>query len=132
MNKNNIYTKSFEFSVRIVNVYKYLCKEHKEFVMSKQLLRCGTSIGANVHEAIAAQSKADFASKMSIAAKEARETNYWILLLIATNYLKNNEGYVQSLQDEIEEIIKILTSIVKTTQENLRKQNNVQKTTQNS
>lgn len=94
MNKNNIYTKSFEFYVRIVNVYKYLCKEHKEFVMSKQLLRCGTSIGANVHEAIAARSKADFASKMSIAAKEARETNYWILLLIATNYLKNNEGYV--------------------------------------
>ena len=132
MNKNSIYTKSFEFSVRIVNVYKYLCKEHKEFVMSKQLLRSGTSTGANVHEAIAAQSKADFVSKMSIAAKEARETNYWIQLLIATNYLKNNEGYVQSLQDEIEEIIKILTSIVKTTQENLRKQNNAQKTTQNS
>ncbi len=132
MNKNSIYTKSFEFSARIVNVYKYLCKEHKEFVMSKQLLRCGTSIGANVHEAIAAQSKADFVSKMSIAAKEARETNYWIQLLIATNYIKNNKGYVQSLQNEIEEIIKILTSIVKTTQENLRKQNNAQKTTHNS
>ncbi len=116
-----IYTKSFDFSVRIVKLYKYLCSEKKEFLISKQLLQCGTSIGANVNEAIAAQSKADFASKMSIAAKEARETSYWIKLLVATDYLDQEAVHVQSLQNDIEEIIKILTSIVKTTQENIRK-----------
>ena len=121
MSKNDIYTKSFDFSVRIVKLYKYLCSEKKEFLISKQLLRCGTSIGANVNEAIAAQSKADFASKMSIAAKEARETSYWIKLLVATDYLDQEAVHVQSLQNDIEEIIKILTSIVKTTQENIRK-----------
>ena len=122
MNDNSIYTKAFDFSIRVVKLYKFLCDEHKEFVISKQLLRCGTSIGANVNEAIAAQSKADFASKMSIAAKEARETNYWIKLLIATDYLDKEEKHVISLQNDIEEIIKILTSIVKTTQENIRKE----------
>ncbi len=121
MNDNTVYTKTFDFSIRIVKLYKYLCDEKKEFVISKQLLRCGTSIGANVNEAIAAQSKADFASKMSIAAKEARETNYWIKLLVATDYLEQEAEHVKSLQNEIEEIIKILTSIVKTTQENIRK-----------
>ena len=121
MNENTVYTKTFDFSIRIVKLYKYLCDDKKEFVVSKQLLRCGTSIGANVNEAIAAQSKADFASKMSIAAKEARETNYWINLLVATNYLEQEAEYVKSLQNDIEEIIKILTSIVKTTQENIRK-----------
>ncbi len=121
MNDNSIYTKAFDFSIRIVKLYKFLFNEHKEFVISKQLLRCGTSIGANVNEAIAAQSKADFASKMSIATKEAREANYWIKLLIATDYLNKKEKYVISLQNDIEEIIKILTSIVKTTQENIRK-----------
>ena len=121
MNDNSIYTKAFDFSIRIVKLYKFLFDKHKEFVISKQLLRCGTSIGANVNEAIAAQSKADFASKMSIATKEAREANYWIKLLIATDYLNKKEKYVISLQNDIEEIIKILTSIVKTTQENIRK-----------
>ena len=121
MNDNSIYTKAFDFSIRIVKLYKFLFDKHKEFVISKQLLRCGASIGANVNEAIAAQSKADFASKMSIAAKEAREANYWIKLLIATDYLNKKEKYVISLQNDIEEIIKILTSIVKTTQENIRK-----------
>ncbi len=121
MNDNSIYTKAFDFSIRIVKLCKFLRDEHKEFVISKQLLRCGTSIGANVNEAIAAQSKADFASKMSIAAKEAREANYWIKLLIATDYLNKKEKYVISLQNDIEEIIKILTSIVKTTQKNIRK-----------
>ena len=124
MSENSIYTKSFDFSVRIVKLYKYLCSEKKEFLISKQLLRCGTSIGANVNEAIAAQSKADFASKMSIAAKEARETSYWIKLLVATDYLEQEAVHVQSLQNDIEEIIKILTSIVKTTQEKIRKDKN--------
>ena len=74
--ENIILNKSFAFSVRIVNLYKYLCSEKKEYVLSKQLLRSGTSIGANVNEAQAAQSKNDFISKMSIASKEARETKY--------------------------------------------------------
>ncbi len=126
MNENNtIYNKTFKFAVRIVKLYKFLCKTHKEHIISKQLLRCGTSIGANVNEAIAAQSKKDFISKMSIANKEARETKYWIELLIETDYLSTNESYVKSLQKEIEEIIKILTSIVKTSQNNLKKEQNV-------
>ena len=121
MNENVIYNKSFEFAKRIVNLYKYLANEKKEYIISKQLLRCGTSIGANVNESIAAQSKKDFISKMAIASKEARETKYWIELLVATNYLSKNEDYVKSLQNDIEEVIKILTSIVKTAQNNLKK-----------
>ena len=121
MNENTIYLKSFEFAKRIVKLYKFLCENKKEFILSKQILRCGTSIGANVNEAIAAQSKKDFISKMAIASKEARETKYWLELLISADYLSKNEKYILSLQDDIEEIIKILTSIVKTSQENLRK-----------
>ena len=108
--ENIILNKSFAFSVRIVNLYKYLCSEKKEYVLSKQLLRSGTSIGANVNEA---QSKNDFISKMSIASKEARETKYWIELLISTDYLKDKESYVESLKFEIDEIVKLLSSIVK-------------------
>ena len=122
MNENTIYLKSFEFAKRIVNLYKFLCENKKEFILSKQILRCGTSIGANVNEAIAAQSKRDFISKMAIASKEARETKYWLELLISTNYLSKNEKHVSSLQNDIEEIIKILTSIVKISQENLKKE----------
>ena len=126
MNDNNtIYNKTFKFAIRIVKLYKFLCDNHKEYTISKQLLRCGTSIGANVNEATSAQSKKDFISKMSIANKEAKETKYWIELLIETEYLNENESYVKSLQNEIEEIIKILTSIVKTSQENLKKEQNV-------
>ena len=119
MNENIIYTKVFDFAIRIVNLYKYLSQKHHEYVMSKQLLRCGTSIGANVHEAIAAQSKKDFIAKMAIASKEARETNYWIKLLIATDFLDQKQNHVKTIQNDIEEIIKILTSIVKTSQERL-------------
>ncbi len=118
MNENTIYTKSFEFAVRIVKLYKFLCDKHKEYIISKQLLRCGTSIGANVNEAISAQSKKDFISKMTIANKEARETKYWIDLLIKTDYLAINEDYVRSIQKDIEEIIKLLTSIVKSSKDN--------------
>lgn len=110
---NVILEKSFAFSVRIVNLYKYLCNDQKEYVLSKQLLRSGTSIGANVNEAQAGQSKKDFISKMSIASKEARETQYWIDLLIATDYLSINDLHVKSLKDNIIEIIKLITSIVK-------------------
>jgi four helix bundle protein len=119
--KSTIYDKSFQFSVRIVKLYKYLSNDKKEYILSKQLLRSGTSIGANVHEAISAQSKKDFISKMSIANKEARESEYWIRLLIETDYLDKNEKYVKTLESDIEELLKILTSIIKTSMLNLKK-----------
>ena len=116
--KTNIQHKSFDFAVRAVKLYQYLSTEKNECVLSKQLLRSGTSIGANVNEAQAAQSKADFIAKMSIASKEARETNYWIQLLCETNYLDIKQEYVITLINDIDEIIRILTSIVKTSQQN--------------
>jgi len=117
--KNNIILdKAFKFSIRIVKLYKYLCNEKKEYTLSKQLLRSGTSIGANINEAQAAQSTNDFISKLSIANKEARETKYWIDLLIATDYISLSDNHTKSLNNEIIEINKILTSIIKTTQEN--------------
>lgn len=108
---NIISTKSFNFSVRIVNLYKYLCNDKKEFVLSKQLLRSGTSIGANVKEAINAQSRNDFLSKMNISLKEAGEAEYWIELLMATEYLNKKEA--NSILNDCIEIKKILHSIVK-------------------
>lgn len=111
MAENMIETKSFDFAVRIVNLYKHLNSEKKEFVLSKQLLRSGTSIGANVSEAQRGQSKADFTAKMSIALKEANETYYWIKLLHKTDYL--TEQQYLSLQNDITEIIKLLVSICK-------------------
>ncbi len=113
---NIILDKSFSFSVRVVNLYKYLCAEKREYVLSKQLLRSGTSIGANINEAQAGQSKADFIAKMAIASKEARESKYWIELLIKTDYLNIDDTHTKSLQNDIEEIIKLLTSIVKSSQ----------------
>ena len=118
MSDNIILDKSFEFAIRVVKLYKYLCDDKKEYVLSKQLLRVGTSIGANINEAQAGQSKADFIAKMAIASKEARESKYWIELLIKTDYLDINENHVKSLLNDIEEIIKLLTSIVKTSMEN--------------
>jgi four helix bundle protein len=118
--KNITLNKSFEFAVRVVNLYRYLCEQQKEYIISKQVLRSGTSIGANVNEASAAQSKKDFIAKMSIASKEARETKYWIDLLIATNYLSSSERHIKSLVADIEELIKLLTSIVKTSQQGLK------------
>lgn len=118
--KSNIQIKSFAFAVRIVKLYQFLSKEHKEYVLSKQLLRSGTSVGANVNEAQAAQTKADFVSKMSIASKEAREAKYWLDLLCETQYLKQSEQHVQTLLEQNEELIKILTSIVKTAPQNLK------------
>jgi four helix bundle protein len=114
--KNITLDKSFQFSIRIVKLYKYLCSEKKEYILSKQLLRSGTSIGANINEAQAGQSKKDFIAKMSIASKEARESKYWIDLLIETDYLSEKDNYTNSLVIEIEELIKLLTSIVKTSQ----------------
>ena len=117
---NVVLSKSFDFSVRIIKLYQHLSKQHKEYVLSKQLLRSGTSIGANINEAQAGQSKADFAAKMSIASKEARETKYWLDLLCATGYLDRSQPYVASLLTESSELINILTSIVKRTQNNLK------------
>ena len=115
---NPIRDKSFEFAVRIVNLYKYLCSEKKEYVLSKQLLRSGTSVGANVSEAERGQSKPDFTSKMSIALKEANETEYWLKLLYRTDYL--TEEQFNSLHKDIEEIIFILISICRTSNTNVK------------
>ena len=120
MKENVVQQKSFAFAIRVVNAYKYLTEQKKEFVLSKQLLRWGTSIGANVEEATGGQSKKDFIAKISISYKEARETKYWIELLIKTDYLNIKEDYVISLLNEIDELIKIITSIVKTSKENSR------------
>lgn len=108
---NVIENKSFQFAIRIVRLYKFLCKEKKEYILSKQLLRAGTSIGANVTESQQAQSKPDFVSKISIALKEASETKYWIKLLGATEYLSENQ--TKSILDDCVEIEKILVTILK-------------------
>ena len=107
-----IETKSFDFAVRIVNVYKFLCEQKKEYTLSKQLLRSGTSIGANVAEAQQAQSKADFIAKLSIALKETSESKYWIRLLHTTGYLSESEA--KSILSDCVEIEKLLVSIIKT------------------
>ena len=104
--------KSKAFAIRIVNLYKYLQNEKKEFVLSKQLLRCGTSIGANVHEAYFGQSKRDFISKMQIALKETAETQYWLELLTDTQFISQSES--KSLLEECVELLKMLQSTVKT------------------
>ena len=98
--------------MRIVKLYKYLINEHKEYVMSKQLLRCGTSIGANVAEAQRGQSKADFVAKMGIALKEANETEYWLRLLYRTEYLSQSQ--YSSMNADIQELIGLLTAICRT------------------
>ena len=115
MSENIIEKKSFTFAIRIVNLYKYLTSDKKELIMSKQLLRCGTSIGANVSEAEKGQSRADFTAKMNIALKEANETYYWLRLLNATEYLDNK--MFESIENDIKELVAILTAICKKTNE---------------
>ena len=116
MKENNvIYDKSFNFAVRVVNLFRYLRTEKNEFIISKQMMRSGTSIGANVSEAIEGQSRKDFISKLSIALKEANETKYWIKLLVATGYMSEKLGV--SFLNDLNEIIKILVSILKTSRE---------------
>ncbi|MDL2141299.1 MULTISPECIES: four helix bundle protein [Flavobacterium] len=109
--KNVIKDKSFAFAIDIVNLYKTL-SEKKEFVLSKQMLRAGTSIGANVRESEHAQSKADFIHKLSISLKEANETEYWLDLLYETKYLSDIE--FQNIKPKISELLRLLTSIIKT------------------
>ena len=110
---SNIEQKSFLFSVRIVKLARYLQEEKREYILSKQLIRSGTSIGANIVESQQAQSRADFVSKLSIALKEASETDYWLRLLQATDYLSETE--FSSVIADCKELERILTSIIKTT-----------------
>ena len=116
MKESIVESKSFDFAVRIVKLYQYLCEEKNERVMSKQLLRCGTSVGANVSEAERGQSKPDFYSKMAIALKEANETYYWIRLMHSTEYLSDKE--YSSLDSDINEIISILVAICNSKEKN--------------
>lgn len=113
---NLIVDKSMAFAVRIVNLYKYLGKKHSEYVLSKQVLRSGTSIGANVKEAARAQSKADFNTKMHIAMKEAVETEYWLELLEKTEYITHDQA--ESMLADCVELIRILIAITKTVKSN--------------
>lgn len=117
MKESIVQKKSFDFSLKIISLYKKLQLE-KEFIISNQLLRSGTSIGANVEEALAGQSKKDFTAKMSISSKEARETKYWLRLLKQSELTSID---VNSLILDNDELIRILTSIVKTSQQNLTK-----------
>ena len=112
MKENLIADKSKQFAIRIIRLYQHLTKNGREFVLSKQILRSGTSIGANVREAIQAQSRKDFIAKMQIALKEASETEYWLELLHETDYLSDKE--YESIAADCASINKILISIVKT------------------
>ena len=109
---NAILGKSKAFAVRVINLYKHLCSEANEYTLSKQILRSGTSIGANVREAVNAYSKKEFTAKMSIALKEASESAYWLELLVETEYISQSQ--FKSLYADIEELIKLLTAIIKT------------------
>ncbi len=114
---NVILNKSFEFAVRIVKLYKYLTTEQKEYVLAKQILRSGTSIGANIHEAVEGFSDRDFQFKMNIALKEARETEYWLKLLFRNDYI--NQKQYDNINEDCTEILKILVSILKTINNNV-------------
>jgi len=122
--------RTFDFALEVVDLYKYLIV-NKEYILSKQVLRSGTSIGANVHEAQAAQSKADFISKMSIASKEARETKYWLRLLTKSGYLNGYSRKAETLT-EVDSIINIITKIVKTSSQRQISSNPKPHSTQNS
>lgn len=111
-NNNPIATKSKAFALRIIKLYQFLSDEKKEYVLSKQILRSGTSIGANVREGLRGQSKADFGAKMNIALKEANETEYWLELLYESSYIE--EKPYASITSDLNEILSLLTSIVRT------------------
>jgi four helix bundle protein len=122
MKENIILDKSFELAKEIVFLYQYLSREKHEYVLSKQVLRSGTSVGANIAEGIAGQSRRDFSNRLSIAYKESRETEFWLKLLCATGYLTNEKaGQSMMICDEV---IRILCAILKTTSENNPNPNN--------
>ena len=112
MKENIVFVKSKQFAVRIINLYKYLCDEKKEFVLSKQVLRSGTSIGANAREANRSQSTNEFIAKLNISLKEADETLYWLELLHESDYI-DDEAF-NSIYTDTEEVLKLLVSIIKT------------------
>ena len=116
MNETALQKKSKAFAVRIIRMYQYLCEEKHEYVLSKQVLRSGTSIGANVREAKRAQTTPDFNAKLFIALKEAEETEYWLELLVETDYI--SKEVFESIYEDNEEIIKLLVSSTKTIKEN--------------
>jgi four helix bundle protein len=132
MKQSIVRGKSFEFAIRVVKMYQFLYDEKKEFVMSKQVLRSGTSIGANVREALNAESTADFIHKLAIAQKEADETLYWLELLHAGGYL--DKITFDSIYNQAEEVYKIITKIIITSKQNskAKSKNNSQLTTENS
>jgi four helix bundle protein len=117
---NVLKEKSFTFAVRIVKLYQYLCSEKKEFILSKQTLRSGTSIGANVEEAQGGVSKADFSNKIGIAYKEAKETHYWLRLLHETKYIDQQPFH--SILEDCDELCRLLFSVLKTTRINSNEQ----------
>ncbi len=119
MGRSVLKDKSKAFALRVIRLYQYLCEEKREYVLSKQMLRSGTSIGANVAEAFYGQSEADFMAKLSIAQKEAGETLYWLELLHESDYLQQNE--FDSIYRDAEELIKLLTSSIKTTKRKLNR-----------
>jgi four helix bundle protein len=121
--KNIIKDKSFSFALRIVKAYKYLTKEKNEFVLSKQLLRCGTAIGALAREAEYAQSLPDFINKMTVALKEANETEYWLMLLKESEYI-DNEVY-SSVINDCQELLRLLISTINTSKKKLNKKDSV-------
>jgi four helix bundle protein len=119
--KSIIANKAYSFALNVIDTYKELVQEKKEFVLSKQILRSGTSIGANINEALSSESKRDFVHKLSIALKEARETVYWINLLHDSKYLTTAQ--FENINTKCAEILKMLTSIIKTTKEKYFTQN---------
>lgn len=114
---NIVRDKNFAFAVRIVSLYKYLCSDKKEFVLSKQLLRSGTSVGANIREAVNGESKKDFIHKLAIAQKECDESIYWLDLLVETNYLNTKEG--ENITNDAIELLKIIKSIIISTKQKI-------------
>lgn len=125
MRENIALTKSTAFAIRIINLYKFLCNNNKEFVLSKQVLRSGTSIGANVSEADCAITKSDFLSKIYIAYKECSETLYWLYLLKETRYI--DDTAYRSMAKDCKELIRILSATTKTTEQNIATEQNTKK-----
>ena len=117
--KSVIHVKSYSFAIRIVKLYQYLIKERKEYSLANQILKSGTSIGANIEEATGGYSKKEFLSKLSISYREARETHYWLRILFDTNYI--DKKLFESLLKDCEEILRILSRIQLTTKESLKK-----------
>ena len=116
MTKYIVRDKSFSFALRVVKLYKYLVDEKREYILSKQVLRSGTAVGALIREAEQGESKADFIHKLAIALKEANETEYWLDLLFQSEYIE--EKSYKSIHADVKELIKLLTSIIKTSKNN--------------